>query len=118
MSRKDTFLRKPLNKTLASKILRTVNPHEGFWFYNASADFTGKNARSLKDFAELLRVVDAGSLDFHFGQGDFRRWIQLILGDIDLSVRINRIPQEIRGEKLRRNLTRVVDKRLKELKRI
>ena len=118
MSRRETIIRKGVDKTLASKILRTVHSHEGFWFYKAPGEFTGKNATSLNDFAKMLRVVDVQSIDFHFSRGDFRRWIRFIIGDNDLSIRINRIPQDTRGEKLRINLIRVVNERISELKKI
>jgi hypothetical protein len=115
--RKATTGRKIVDKTLAYKILRVVHSHEGFWFYTAPGDYTGKNAVSLKDFLKVLRSVDVQSIDFHFGRGDFRRWIQLILGDVELSTRINRIPQDMRGEKLRNYLVKAVDERIKELKK-
>ena len=118
LSRRETIIRKAVDKTLASKILRTVHSHEGFWFYKAPGDFTGKNARSLSDFVKMLRVIDVLSIDFHFSRGDFRRWIQFIIGDIDLSTRINRIPQDTRGEKLRSDLIRTVNERIIELKKI
>ena len=118
MSRRETIIKKAVDKTLASKILRTVHNHEGFWFCIAQGDLTGKNATSLKDFAKMLQVVDVQSIDFHFSREDFRRWIQFIIGDIDLSPRINRIPQDTRGEKLRSALIKTVNERLIELKRI
>ena len=118
MSRRETVIRKAVDKTLASKILRTVHNHEGFWFCIALGDFTGKNATSLKDFAKMLQDIDVQSIDFHFSRGDFRRWIQFIIGDIELSTRINRIPQDTHGEKLRGYLLKVVNERLIELKRI
>ncbi len=118
MSRRETAIRKAVDKTQALKILRKVHDHEGFWFYTASGDYTGKNAISLKDFAKMLKVIDVQSVDFHFSRGDFRRWIQFIIGDIDLSTRINRIPQDTRGEKLRSDLIRTIDERLSELKKV
>ena len=66
----------------------------------------------------MLRVVDVQSIDFHFSRGDFRRWIQLIIGDVELSIRINRIPQDTRGEKLRSDLIEAVNERLSELKKV
>jgi hypothetical protein len=116
--KKETVIRKTVDKTLASKILRTVHSHEGFWFYKATGDFTGKNARSLSDFAKMLRLVDVQSIDFHFSRGDFRRWIRFIIGDNDLSIRINRISQDTRGEKLRSDLIKAVNERISELKKI
>jgi hypothetical protein len=118
LSKKETAIRKVLDKTLASKILRTVRNHEGFLFYKAPGDYTGKNAINLKDFAKILGVVDVQSVDFHFGRGDFRRWIQIILGDVELSSRINRIPKDTRGEKLRSYLIITVNERIVELKKV
>jgi hypothetical protein len=118
LSRRETAIRKAVDKTQASKILRRVHNHEGFWFYKASGEHIGKNAISLKEFAKMLQVIDIQSIDFHFSRGDFRRWIQFIIGDIELSTRINRIPQDTRGEKLRSALIRTVDERLSELKEI
>jgi hypothetical protein len=114
--KKETAIRKAVDKTLASKILRTVHNHESFWFYKALGECTGKNAMSLKDLAKMLQVVDVQSVDFHFGREDFRRWIQFILGDVDLSIRINQIPQDTRGEKLRSALIKTVNERIGELK--
>jgi len=72
---------------------------------------------SLKDFAKALQLIDGKSIDFHFGRGDFRRWIQFILGDIDLSARINSIPQNTRGQDLREALIETVSKRIMELRK-
>jgi hypothetical protein len=66
----------------------------------------------------MLQVVDVQSIDFHFGRGDFRRWIQFILGDVGLATRINRISQDTRGEKLRSDLIKAVNERIIELKKI
>jgi hypothetical protein len=117
LSKKGTASRKAVDKTFASKILRIVHNHEGFYFYKAPGEYTGKNARSLKDFAKMLQVVDVQSVDFHFGREDFRRWIQFILGDIELSTRIKRIPQDTRGEELRSELIRAINERITELKK-
>jgi hypothetical protein len=116
MSKKDTSIRQTVEKTLASKILRTVHNHEGFYFYRALGEYTGKSSLSLKDFVKTLQVVDVQSVDFHFCRGDFRRWIQFILGDVNLSIRINQIPRDTRGEQLRGALIKTVNKRMEELK--
>jgi hypothetical protein len=114
--KKEKGLRKAIDKTLASKILRTVHNHEGFYFYNALGVYTGKSAMSVKDFVKMLQILDVQSVDFHFSRGDFRRWTQFILGDVELSIRINQIPQDTRGEKLRSALIKNVNERIGELK--
>ena len=118
MSNKETAIRKAVDRTHASKILRTLHNHEEFYFYTALGEYTGKTAKSLKGLAKILQVVEIQSVDYHFGRGDFRRWIQFILSDIDLSARINRIPQDTKGEKLRRTLIKTVNERIEELKKI
>jgi hypothetical protein len=117
LSRREVVIRKVADRRLASRVLRTVDSHEGFWFYRAMGDFSGKKAASLRDFAKILRVVKIESVDFHFSWGDFRRWIQFILGDIDLCIRITRVPKDIRGEKLRSILIKIVEERIGELEK-
>ncbi len=117
MSRREVVIRKVVDRKLVSRILRTVDSHEEFWFYGDVGDFSGKKAASLRDFAKILRVVKIESVDFHFSRGDFRRWIQFILGDIDLCIRINRLPKDIRGEKLRSVLIKIVEERIDELEK-
>ena len=118
MSKKVTAIRKVVDKTLVSRIMRTVHDYEGFYFYKALGEYTGKNAMSLKDLAKMLQVVDVQSVDFHFSREDFRRWIQFIIGDVDLSIRINKIPHDTRGEKLRIVLIKTISERIGELKKL
>ena len=98
------------------RYLRRVNEHEGFRFYTDQGCPTGITASSLKDFQKKLEKIDIESIDFHFARRDFRRWIQIIIGDIELSNRVNKIPQELRGEKLRKEIILIVKKRIIELK--
>ena len=117
LSRREVVIRKVVDRRLALRVLRTVDSHEGFLFYRAMGDFSGKKAASLRDFAKILRVVKIESVDFHFSRGDFQRWIHFILGDIDLCIRINRVPKDIRGEKLRSILIKIVEERIGELEK-
>ena len=117
MSKREVVVRKVLDRSLALRVLRTVDSHEGFWFYRTVGDFSGKKAASLRDFAKILRVVKIESVDFHFSRGDFRRWIHFILGDIDLCIKINRVPKDIRGEELRSILIKIVEERINELEK-
>jgi hypothetical protein len=117
LSRREVVIRKVADRTLALRVLGTVDSHEGFWFYRAMGESLGKKAASLRDFAEILRLVTIESVDFHFSRGDFRRWIQFILGDIDLCIRINRVLRDIRGEKLRSILIKIVEERIGELEK-
>jgi hypothetical protein len=105
-----------LNKTLASKILRSVPEQEGFRFYLAIGEPTRETAVSLADFINKIRTVDVRSVNFHFPRKDFEKWIRVVIGDAELALRIGRIRLGIQGEALRNEILRVVKVRLNELK--
>lgn len=105
-----------LDMTAVSKILRTVPSHEGFHFFRAPGDATGKVATNLTDFAEKLRTIDIRSINFHFPRQDFEKWLRDVIGDSELSRRISRIGKENHGEKLRSEVIQIVKARVDELK--
>jgi hypothetical protein len=105
-----------LNKTLASKILRSVPEQEGFRFYLAIGEPTRETAVSLAEFINKIRTVDVRSVNFHFPRKDFEKWIRVVIGDAELALRIGRIRLGIQGEALRNEILRVVKVRLNELK--
>lgn len=105
-----------LDMAAVSKILRTVPSHEGFHFFRAPGDATGKVATNLTDFAEKLRTIDIRSISFHFPRQDFEKWLRDVIGDSELSRRISRIGKENHGEKLRSEVIQIVKARVDELK--
>jgi hypothetical protein len=118
MMRKPEDKKTVLDKATVSRILRTVPSHEGFHFFRAPGDSTGKIATNLADFVEKLWTVDIRSVNFHFPRQDFEKWLRDIIGDAELSRRINRIRKEIHGEKLRSEIIQIVKKRIDELKEL
>jgi hypothetical protein len=108
-----------LNNDLVSKILRNVSEQEGFNFYLAIGEPTGKTAVSLADFVEKIEVIDVQSVNFHFTRKDFEKWISVVFGDAELALRLGRIGRihlGIQGEALRNEIIRTVKIRLNELK--
>ena len=105
-----------LDMAAVSKILRTVPSHEGFHFFRAPGDATGKVATNLTDFAEKLRTIDIRSINFHFPRQNFEKWLRDVIGDSELSRRISRIGKENHGEKLRSEVIQIVKARVDELK--
>jgi hypothetical protein len=101
-----------------SKILRTVENSKCFFFNITNGSYTGRTARSLRDMYSILKTVNVKSINFHFRKGDFQRWIQNIIGDIKLSNKIRKIPKNIRGEKLRSELIKIISERISELNSI
>ena len=97
------------------RILRTVPNEEGFNFYIDIGQPTKNIATSLEQFAKELEVVDVKSVNFHFRRADFQKWISKILEDIELSRRLDKIPKDIVGELLRKEIVELVKARKDEL---
>jgi len=100
----------------ASKILRTVSIQESFLFFTNVDQYTGEFAQNLENFYSKMSSVPLKSLDFHFGRGDFEKWIREMLGDAYLADRISRVNKSIKGEKLRATLKGIIKRRLNQLK--
>jgi hypothetical protein len=78
--------------------------------------YTGITATSLADFAAKLETIDENSILFHYSRGDFQKWMQDTLGDEEFANRMCFIQRGISGEKLRRELLKMVQRRITELK--
>jgi hypothetical protein len=87
-----------ISTELVSKILRTVSITEAFHFFTDFGQDTGKSATSLADFSEKLKVVPLKSIEFHFGRGDFERWLREALGDEYLAREIGKIEKSVHRE--------------------
>jgi alpha-amylase len=100
-----------------ARALEPVPPDRAFYFYSDIGRPLGVVASSLKEFGALVKTVDASSLEFHLGREDFERWI-LMLGDGDLVKSLGKVREsKLAGEKLRAELVRVIQTRVKQLQR-
>ncbi len=97
-------------------ILRIVPFEYGFHFTTDKGVYSGLTATSLEDFSEKLKDVDVDSVTFHYCRGDFQKWIDNILGDKDFANKLCFIDPKISGEQLRKELLKMLDKRITELK--
>ncbi len=52
-----------------------------FNFYYAIGQPTGASAGSVAEFHDLAGKVNAASLEFHIGRGDFENWFRFAIGD-------------------------------------
>jgi hypothetical protein len=115
-----------LNKPYASlnpngnltKILQSVSFERGFHFFTASRKYTGITATSLSEFSEKLQLVSARSVKYHFRRGDFQGWINDTIGDCDLAAQIARLDAQFPSEHLRKELVKIVHKRLREVEKL
>ncbi len=97
-------------------ILRIVPYEYGFHFTTDKGVYSGLTATSLEDFAEKLKTVDVDIVAFHYYRGNFQRWIDNTLGDKDFANSLCFIDTKISGEQLRKELLKMLNKRIKELK--
>jgi Family of unknown function (DUF5752) len=99
------------------EILREVKPEEAFHFYRAVDVPLNTSARSLSEFVERVKTVEAASLQFHVERQDFERWFAM-LGDSELVAKVAGIRASmVQGELLRPKLFTAVRNRLDQLSR-
>jgi hypothetical protein len=103
-------------KTSLAKILNSIPYDNGFHFYHGIGNYTGVTATSLAEFAEKLQIIDANSIRFHFQRGDFQKWIKDTIGDVELAKRINMLSGDLPEEDSRKQLSKLVQTRIIELK--
>ena len=102
----------------AQKILQAIPFDSGFHFCTENGVYTKITAISLPDFAEKLHKIDVNSVIFHFPRSDFQEWINSTLRDEELACRISKIKSNLSPENIRKQLLRLVKKRIIELSRI
>jgi alpha-amylase len=102
-------------KTAAGKILVSVPYDRGFHFFSAVGFYTGETAINLQNFCEQLNKAELEVIRFHFGMGDFQKWIGQTLGDGELARRIDELGSDFSDEALRSRLVVLVEGRLSEL---
>jgi len=100
------------------KILRSVPFEKGFHFFTNSMDYTGITATSLFEFEEKLKIVSAESVEYHFRRQDFQKWINDVIGDVELATRIARLDTQLSSENLRKELLKIVRKRIREVEKL
>jgi alpha-amylase len=98
--------------------LATLTANEPFLFYTnvGEENYTGVMAWTLKGFIKALETVDVKAVEFHNMRGDFSSWVQYSLQDNGLAEQLKAISvSKLRGEKLRKALISVVQKRFRNL---
>ena len=102
-------------KANSSRILAVVAEDRGFHFCFADQNYSMVTATSLSDFVEKLNGIDDRAILFHYPRGDFQAWIREVLGDNELASRMCFIEPNLPGDKLRKELLKMVQQRIKEL---
>jgi predicted transcriptional regulator len=74
-----------------STIIREINPieeNQSFHFFLNESVATDFIARNLKDFFEIVQVIDVASLEFHTHRDDFSKWVKEVYNDEELAAAI------------------------------
>jgi hypothetical protein len=77
-----------------------------------------KQPMSLCGFLKDLGRIDVQSIRFHFERCDFQKWLRTTIGDEELAQRIGKIDRTLADERLIRQLSEIVQKRISELQLI
>lgn len=98
--------------------LAAIAANEPFLFYTGVGEkhFTGTMAWSLKGLTEALQKTSIKSIEFHNRRRDFEKWAEKSLHDKTLAEQLKKLRlSKIRGEVLRKSITKIVKKRFDEL---
>ena len=102
---------------MAEKILASVPAERAFYFYLDLGRPLNVSASSLAEFGSKLKTINVSSLEFHMMRGDFEKWIYM-LGDNELAKSLIKIREaNFSGERLRTELVRVVQTRVRQLQK-
>jgi DNA-binding Lrp family transcriptional regulator len=93
-------------------ILKAITPvakEAAFHFYTEIGQPTGFSAESLKDYYEIVKRVDAKSLEFHLYRGDFENWVKDEFKDDMLADELTSLKSgNVKGEDLRQGILKVM----------
>jgi len=116
--RKESNMSSEEEKSAVTEILRTLSDDKAFYFFRSVDSPLGLKARSLEEFLEQLKVVDADSVRFHLARHDFQNWL-LMLGDVSLAKQISGLDQKgLSPPELQLRLVGMVRMRLEKLRRV
>lgn len=104
------------NVEKSTKILSDVSRQQGFYFHTGQDIYTGIYATNLGQFSEILKDIDARSVEFHTRNKDFENWTRF-LGDDALASQLATLRNKsLSGEALRSEIVNTVQRRMHELK--
>lgn len=97
------------------KILSDVPQEQGFYFHLDKEVYTGVYATNLSQFSQLLKDINAKSIEFHLRNKDFENWIRFLGDDILPSQLATLRDKGLPRDALRSEIVSLVSKRLDEL---
>ncbi len=105
-----------LQKATVESILEELPENRAFYFYVDYGKYTGKYAKSLEEFSEMLDKLDVRSIRFHLKRRDFQKWIK-DLGDTELAEILDEIEiDKLTDTELMEEVSKKVKARVRTLK--
>jgi predicted transcriptional regulator len=96
----------------ALKAVAPLPENMRFQFYVALNHSTALSAGNVKEFSEAVASVDAVSLEFHVGRGDFETWFKEAVKDPAFAAELAKIAKtELKDEELRQALLKALQLR-------
>lgn len=106
-----------MNENNVSQILRIVSREKAFYFFSSIGNYTGISASSLQESIEMIDQVDVKSVRFHFLRGDFEKWVEEVLEDDVLAMKIKLLRSAFLEEDvLKQRLQDILTERYSELR--
>ena len=92
------------------KAFTPVTKGKEFHFYFALDQPAGLIAKSFWDFYRTVKLISAGSLEFHLKRGDFEKWTSKTLNDPEFAENLTQLKRtELKGEKLRKAIIKAAE---------
>jgi len=115
----ETQVETAITKEEAEGILSRLPSEKSFRFYVSLGQPTGTCASSLREFCDLIEIVDAKSVEFHTFRGDFENWFRDALSYPQLAEEIARIRETgITGGELREQIHKTAKKHYDQLNKV
>jgi predicted transcriptional regulator len=96
----------------AIKAFTQVPEDKAFHFYTRIGYPTVYRAQSLADFYNIAQQIGDESLEFHLNREDFERWVNDVLADGELAVKIGALRKSSpQPEAIRTELLKEIDKK-------
>jgi len=103
----------------AERILSRLPSEKSFRFYVSLGQPTGTWASSLREFCDLIEIVDVKSVEFHTFRGDFENWFRDALSYPQLAEEIAKIRESGISEwELREQIYKIAKKHYDQLNRV
>lgn len=96
----------------ALRAVVAVPVNMAFCFYLGMDQPTCFLAKSIKEFYELVKIVDITSLEFHLYRGDFENWVRTAVKDSVFADELGCVKDsQVKGEQLREAIEKAAEMR-------